>query len=178
VTAHHSKPLVLTVGHSTRPLDTFITLLQAHAVERLVDVRTVPRSRHNPQFNRDALPEALANHGIRYEHDPRLGGLRHTHAGSLNTGWRNLSFRGYADYMLTTEFTESLAHLVTTAGRERTVLMCAEAVPWRCHRSLIGDALLVHGFAVEDIISGRSTQAHKLTPFARVSGLTITYPPE
>ena len=169
-------PVVLTIGHSTRPLDTFIALLQAHAVGRLIDVRTVPRSRHNPQFNRDTLPTALASHCIGYEHDAGLGGLRHAHAESLNTGWRNLSFRGYADHMQTAEFGESLSRLISTARRERVVLMCAEAVPWRCHRSLIGDALLVHGLRVEDILSGTRTQVHKLTPFARVNGLTLTYP--
>jgi len=174
----HPEPVVLTVGHSTRPLDTFIALLQARAVERLVDVRTVPRSSHNPQFNRDTLLAALASHGIGYEHDADLGGLRHTHAGSLNTGWRNLSFRGYADYMQTAGFAEGLGRLITTARRERIVLMCAEAVPWRCHRSLIGDALLVHGLRVEDILSNTRTQVHKLTPFARVNGLTVTYPSE
>lgn len=175
---HHAAPLVLTVGHSTRPLDDFISLLQSHAVVRVVDVRTVPRSRHNPQYNRDTLPAALASHAISYEHDAGLGGLRHTHAGSPNTGWRNLSFRGYADYMQTPEFAASLSRLIVTARRERIVLMCAEAVPWRCHRSLIGDALLVHGFRVEDIMSPTRTQPHRLTPFARVDGLAITYPPE
>jgi uncharacterized protein (DUF488 family) len=144
----------------------------------LVDVRTAPRSRHNPHFNRDTLPAALANHGIGYEHEAGLGGLRRTHAGSPNTGWHNLSFRGYADYMQTAEFTEGLSRVMTTARRERVVLMCAEAVPWRCHRSLIGDALLVHGIRVEDIISGTRTQVRRLTPFARVNGLTLTYPPE
>ncbi len=170
--------VVLTVGHSTRLLDTFIALLQSHGVQRLVDVRTVPRSRHNPQFNRDTLPAALASHAIGYEHDADLGGLRHTHAGSLNTGWRNLSFRGYADYMQTAGFAEGLARLMATARRERIVLMCAEAVPWRCHRSLIGDALLVHGLRVEDILSETRTQVHRLTPFARVNGLIVTYPSE
>ena len=173
-----AEPVVLTVGHSTRPLDTFIALLQAHAVDRLVDVRTVPQSRHNPQFNRDTLPAALAGHGIGYEHDAGLGGLRRTREGSLNTGWRNLSFRGYADYMQTAGFAESLARLISTARCERVVLMCAEAVPWRCHRSLIGDALLVHGLRAEDILSRTRTQVHKLTPFARVNGLTVTYPSE
>lgn len=172
-----APPVVLTIGHSTRPLDSFMALLLSHGVQRLIDVRTVPRSRHNPQFNRDTLPAALASHGIGYEHDAALGGLRRTHAGSLNTGWRNLSFRGYADYMQTAEFTEGLARLIATARRERIVIMCAEAVPWRCHRSLIGDALLVHGLRVEDILGGTRTQPHKLTPFASVNGLTITYPP-
>ena len=173
-----ATPVVLTIGHSTRPLDTFIALLQSHEVQRLIDVRTVPRSRHNPQFNRDTLPAALASHGIGYEHDAALGGLRRTHAGSPNTGWRNLSFRGYADYMQTAAFAEALDRLIATARLERIVIMCAEAVPWRCHRSLIGDALLVHGLRVEDILTGTRTQGHKLTPFARVNGLTITYPPE
>ena len=128
-----ATPVVLTIGHSTRPLDTFIALLQSHEVQRLVDVRTVPRSRHNPQFNRDTLPAALASHGIGYEHDAALGGLRRTHAGSPNTGWRNLSFRGYADYMQTAAFAEALDRLIATARLERIVIMCAEAVPRRCH---------------------------------------------
>lgn len=161
LTAPDTAPLVLMVGHSTRPLDTFISLLQAHGVERVVDVRTVPRSRHNPQFNRDTLPAALASHAISYEHDAGLGGLRHSRADSPNTGWHNRSFRGYADYMQTAPFAASLARLIATARRERVVLMCAEAVPWRCHRSLIGDALLVHGLRVEDIMSPTRTQVHQ-----------------
>src|SRR6266567_6948184 len=148
-----SEPVVLTVGHSTRALADFIALLKAHAVARLIDVRTVPRSRHNPQFDRDTLPAALAAHGIGYEHVACLGGFRRTHPGSLNTGWRNLSFRGFADYMQTSEFAENLAELSAKAMRERIVLMCAEAVPWRCHRSLIADALLLHELRVEEIIS-------------------------
>jgi uncharacterized protein (DUF488 family) len=168
----------LTVGHSTRPLAEFIALLKAHSVTRLIDVRTVPRSRHNPQFNRDTLPAALAAEGIGYEHVAGLGGFRKTHEESLNTGWRNLSFRGYADYMQTAEFAEHLAELIEEARHERIVLMCAEAVPWRCHRSLIADALLVHGQRVEEIISETRRQARVLTPFARVSGTVITYPPE
>ena len=177
MTEGDAAPVVFTVGHSTRPLDAFIGLLQPHAVERVVDVRTVPRSRHNPQYNRDTLPAALASHGIAYEHEAGLGGLRHSHAGSPNTGWHNRSFRGYADYMQTDEFRESLLRLIALARRERVVLMCAEAVPWRCHRSLIGDALLVHGLRVEDILGDTRTQVHQLTRFARVDGLTITYPP-
>jgi uncharacterized protein (DUF488 family) len=143
-----------------------------------MDVRTVPRSRHNPQFNHDTLTAALAAEGIGYEHAAGLGGFRRTHAGSLNTGWRNLSFRGYADYMQTPEFAEHLAHLIAQAMRARTVLMCAEAVPWRCHRSLIADALVVHGLHVEEIVNGSRRQVHVLTPFAKVSGTTIMYPPE
>jgi uncharacterized protein (DUF488 family) len=172
------EPLVLTVGHSTRPLTEFIALLRAHSVARLIDVRTVPRSHHNPQFDRDTLPDALAADGIGYEHVPGLGGFRRTHPGSLNTGWRNTSFRGYADYMQTAEFADNLADLIARATRERIALMCAEAVPWRCHRSLIADALVVHGIRVEEIVTETRRQVHALTPFARVSGMAITYPPE
>jgi uncharacterized protein (DUF488 family) len=177
MTTPDAAPVILAVGHSTRPLAEFIALLQAHAVTRLVDVRTVPRSRHNPQFDRDTLPAALAEGGIDYEHVAGLGGFRRTHPGSVNTGWRNASFRGYADYMQTPEFAKHLAELIAQARTERIALMCAEAVPWRCHRSLIADALVVHGLNVEEIISGTRRQAHRLTPFARVSGTVITYPP-
>jgi uncharacterized protein (DUF488 family) len=173
-----AAPVVLTVGHSTRSLAEFIALLKAHSVARLIDVRTVPRSRHNPQFDRETLPAALAADGIGYEHVAGLGGFRRTHPGSLNTGWRNNSFRGYADYMQTPEFAQHLAELIARATRERIVLMCAEAVPWRCHRSLIADALVVHGLHVEEIISGTRRQVHALTSFARVSGTVITYPPD
>jgi uncharacterized protein (DUF488 family) len=173
-----SKTVVLTVGHSTRSLAEFIALLKANAVTRLVDVRTVPRSRHNPQFNLDTLPAELGANGIAYEHVAGLGGFRRTRPGSLNTGWRNLSFRGFADYMQTSEFAEHLAELIVKAMRERIVLMCAEAVPWRCHRSLIADSLLVHDLRVEEIISRTRRQAHALTAFANVSGTTITYPAE
>jgi len=173
-----SELVVLTVGHSTRPLGEFIALLKAHSVARLIDVRTVPRSRHNPQFNGNTLPAALAAAGVGYEHLAGLGGFRRTHPGSLNTGWRNLSFRGYADYMQTSEFADNLAGLIACATHDRIVLMCAEALQWRCHRSLIADALLVHGLRVEEITSGTRRQIHVLTRFAKVSGLVITYPPE
>lgn len=178
MTTQDPEPVVLTVGHSTRPLAEFIALLQAHSVARVIDVRTVPRSRHNPQFDRDRLPAALGDAGIGYEHVAGLGGFRRTHPDSLNTGWRNKSFRGYADYMQTDEFAKHLTDLIEGARRERVVLMCAEAVPWRCHRSLIADALVVHRLRVEEIISGTRCQIHMLTPFARVSGTAITYPPE
>jgi len=173
-----SQPVVLTVGHSTRPLVEFMALLAVHSVTRLIDVRTVPRSRHNPQFNRDSFPAALEADGIRYEHVAGLGGFRRTHPGSVNLGWRNVSFRGFADYMQTPEFAENLDGLVERASRERIVLMCAEAVPWRCHRSLIADALVVHGIRVEEIINRTRRQVHTLTPFARVNGTVITYPPQ
>lgn len=174
---HDSQPLVLTVGHSTRPLEVFIDLLKAHSVSRLVDVRTVPRSRRNPQFNRDTFSEALASASIRYTHAAGLGGFRRTSAESPNQGWRNDAFRGYADYMQTEEFAENLADLVEQAKQDRIALMCAEAVPWRCHRSLIADALLIRGIHVEEIISKTRRQAHTLTSFAKVNGTAITYPP-
>ncbi len=172
----NAQPVILTVGHSTRPLGELIDLLKLNAVTSLIDVRTVPRSRHNPQFNRDTFPDALRPSGIGYAHVAGLGGFRRTHSGSLNMGWRNLSFRGFADYMQTPEFGENLAGLIECSTQERIALMCAEAVPWRCHRSLIADALVVHGIRVEEIINGAHRQVHALTPFAKVAGTTITYP--
>jgi len=169
-------PLVFTVGHSTRPTEEFLALLRSHDVATLVDVRTVPRSRRNPQFNRETLPDALAGAGIGYAHEPGLGGFRRAAPDSPNRGWRNASFRGYADYMQTRDFGEHLTRLMQKAREERLALMCAEAVPWRCHRSLIADALLAHGFRVEEISGEKRSQPHKLTPFARVEGTRITYP--
>ena len=168
----------MTIGHSTRTLEEFIGLLKAHGATRVVDVRTVPRSRHNPQFNKVSLPRALKKAGLGYIHLPGLGGLRHAKRDSLNVGWRNASFRGYADYMQTPEFEQSLEELIRLANQDRIVLMCAEAVPWRCHRSLIADALLVSGIRTEDIMSPTRRQVHTLTPFAKVRGTTITYPAE
>lgn len=170
-------PLVCTIGHSTRPIDTFLDLLKTNEIERVLDVRTVPRSRHNPQFNRDALPISLDTVQIAYIHLPGLGGLRHTRADSPNSGWHNLSFRGYADYMQSAEFHENVQWVAELANAERCVLMCAEAVPWRCHRSMIGDALLVRGVRVEDIIGPKGRKPHVLTTFADVNGVQITYPP-
>jgi uncharacterized protein (DUF488 family) len=170
--------VVLTIGHSTRTIDEFIGLLQAHAISRVVDVRTIPRSRHNPQFNQDSLPDSLMKAGLGYVHMPGLGGLRHARRDSINVGWRNASFRGYADYMQTPEFEQSLKELIQLAKQERIAIMCAEAVPWRCHRSLIADALLVRGIRTEDIMSPTRRQVHTLTPFAKVRGTTIRYPAE
>jgi uncharacterized protein (DUF488 family) len=169
-------PIVLTIGHSTRPLEEFIPLLDAHGVKRLVDVRTMPRSRYNPQFNKDSLPRALKRAGIAYTHMPSLGGLRRPRKDSINLGWRNAGFRGFADHMQTPEFEEALNKLIAMAENERLAIMCAEAVPWRCHRSLIADALLVRGLRVEEISSLTRTQPHKLTPFAHVFGTEVTYP--
>lgn len=168
--------IVLTIGHSTRSIEEFIRLLEAHGVRRVIDVRTIPRSRHNPQFNRDKLPSALRRAGIHYRHMPGLGGLRHARPDSANRGWRNASFRGYADYMQTATFRRNLDRCIDLAKRERVVLMCAEAVPWRCHRSLIADALLVRGIAASEITSGVRVRRHVLTPWARVHGTQITYP--
>ncbi len=169
-------PLVLTVGHSTHSIDAFIELLRAHGVACVADVRTVPRSRHNPQFNRDTLPAALKAADIDYVHLPELGGLRRAAADSLNMGWKNASFRGYADYMQTPEFARALDQLIQLARHLQVAVMCAEAVPWRCHRSLIADALLVRGIRCEDITSTARRHVHVLTPFARVEGTRITYP--
>jgi uncharacterized protein (DUF488 family) len=172
----HLNVTILTIGHSTRPIEGFIRLLTAHGVERVIDIRTIPRSRHNPQFNRDLLSPALRRAGIRYTHMRGLGGLRHPRPNSENTGWRNAGFRGYADYMQTATFRRSLDRCIDLAKDARVALMCAEAVPWRCHRSLVADALIVRGFAVKEITSGVRATRHALTPWAEVNGIEITYP--
>ena len=173
-----APPVVLPIGHSTRTLKEFISLLQAHEVRCVVDVRTVPRSLRNPQFNKTSLPESLNKAGLGYVHMPGLGGLRHATRDSINTGWQNASFRGYADYMQTPEFDKNLEELIQLANQDGIALMCAEAVPWRCHRSLIADALLVRGIGTEHIMSRSRRQVHTLTPFAKVRRTTITYPSE
>ena len=167
---------IYTIGHSTRSIEEFVTLLHTFEIKVLADIRTVPRSRHNPQFGREELPQELSDAGIRYVHLPALGGLRHSPASELNAGWRNASFRSYADYMQTAEFAAGIDELLALATDARTAIMCAEAVPWRCHRSLVGDALLVRGIAVHDIMSATSAPEHQLTKFAAVNGTTITYP--
>jgi uncharacterized protein (DUF488 family) len=170
--------VVHTIGHSTRPLDEFISMLQAHSITRLIDIRTVPRSARNPQYNRESLPHDLANAGIRYEHLAALGGLRKPRPNSLNTGWKNESFRGYADYMQTPEFAAAIDLLVDEAKRKNVCVMCAEAVPWRCHRSLVSDALLARGLRAVHIMSAKTAQPHKLTAFAKLQGQRVTYPAE
>ncbi len=170
-------PLILhTIGHSTLPLDDFISLLRFYEIGRLCDVRTVPRSRHNPQFNHEELARALHNRGIGCRHLKRLGGLRRARRDSVNTAWRNPSFRGFADYMQTPEFEEGLAELIALARERPAAIMCAEAVPWRCHRSLIADALTVRGIEVRHILGKGPARPHELTPFARVRGVSVTYP--
>jgi uncharacterized protein (DUF488 family) len=170
--------LILTIGHSTRTIGEFLRLLQMNDVRLVADVRTVPRSRHNPQFDSDRLSGYLAGHSIGYRHMPELGGLRRPRVDSVNTGWKNESFRGFADYMQTPDFGKALDSLICLAGSRRTALMCAEAVPWRCHRSLIADALTVRNVHVVHILSETRLQDHTITPFARVEGKRILYLPE
>lgn len=165
-----------TIGHSTRPINELITLLKAHRVQQLVDVRTIPRSRHNPQFNNDNLSTNLKHEDILYEHMPQLGGLRKAKKDSINLGWRNASFRGYADYMQTDEFRRALEELMAESRLQRTAIMCAEAVPWRCHRSLIADALITRGWEVRHIMSEAKANAHQLTSFASVENGLLYYP--
>jgi len=165
-----------TIGHSNRTIEQFLELLRAFDIQEVVDVRTVPKSRHNPQFGQDMLTSALHDASIRYTHLGKLGGLRHPSKGSVNAGWRNASFRGYADYMATDEFQEGLRALETIALEKKTAIMCAEAVPWRCHRSLIADALTTQGWQVLDIQSKKTAKPHKLTPFLKVQDGKLSYP--
>ncbi len=169
-------PFVLTIGHSTRTWKDFLELLRAYRVKRVIDIRSIPRSRHNPQFNRDTLSTKLRAARIGYVYLQKLGGLRHARRDSPNMGWRNASFRGFADYMQTSEFDAGLHRLMKLAGQKRSAIMCAEAVPWRCHRSLIADAITERGIRVDDIMSVKRSQVHSLTPFAQVQGPCITYP--
>jgi uncharacterized protein (DUF488 family) len=167
---------VLTIGHSTRAIEAFLRLLTSHHVARLVDVRTIPQSRRHPQFGKERLAESLAGVSIAYTHLPGLGGLRKPRPDSANTAWRNASFRGYADYMQTAAFRGDLEALMAMARIEPVAIMCAEAVPWRCHRSLIADALIARGVRAEEIVSERTTRPHKLSDWARVENGNVTYP--
>ncbi len=173
---------VYTIGHSTHPLDEFIGMLKTNSVQYVVDVRTVPGSGHNPQFGGDELAASLPAAGIGYQRLKALGGLRHSPAAeaaaTINGAWRNRSFRDYADYMQTPAFAAGIEELLALAGRQTVAIMCAEAVPWRCHRSLIGDALLARGTDVIDIMSPKSAKPHRLTGFAKVDGRRVWYPPE
>jgi len=175
---HWPRDTIFTVGHSTLSSEEFIAMLDAYGIKCLADIRTAPRSRHNPQFNGDTLGPALRAHEISYVPLRALGGLRHARRDSPNTGWRNESFRGYADYMQTDGFVRRLEELIALGRDKRTVIMCAEAVPWRCHRSLVADALSVRGISVVEILSATNYRDHKLTPFAHVEGNAITYPPQ
>jgi uncharacterized protein (DUF488 family) len=167
---------IYAIGHSTRSLEDFVEILQAHGVTLLADIRTVPKSRHNPQFSLESLEQELPRHGIQYRHLKELGGLRKPREDSINTGWENASFRGYADYMQTPEFETALGNLIELAGEQRVAIMCAEGNPFRCHRSLVADALTVRGVTVLHISSRKSAKEHRLTPFAHVEGTRITYP--
>ena len=167
---------VFTIGHSTRSLPEFVDILRTWGVALIVDVRSIPRSRHNPQFNKETLPAALKQKGVGYVHMPGIGGLRRPSRDSVNTAWRNKSFRGYADFMQTKEFSEQLLHLIALARQKCIAIMCAEALPWRCHRSLIADALVVRNVNVQHIISKDSVIGHQLTEWAHVEGTKITYP--
>jgi len=168
--------LIYTIGHSNRSLEEFLSLLSAHSIELLADIRSVPKSRHNPQFNREAMAISLPAAGIAYQHIPGLGGRRHPRKDSINLAWRNDSFRGYADYMQTAPFDGALAELMAAASAHRTAIMCAESVPWRCHRSLVADALTARGVEVKHIMTATTANPHKLTPFAAVEGVRVTYP--
>jgi uncharacterized protein (DUF488 family) len=173
---HWPDGAVFTVGHSTLPIGDFISLLRSYCIACVADIRTVPRSRHNPQFNSDALGHELKRHNIEYVLLPELGGLRRARKDSSNSGWRSMSFRGYADYMQTDPFEAGLVALIDLSRQRHTAMMCAEAVPWRCHRSLVADALSVRSIPAVDILSARSARLHQLTPFAHVEGTHITYP--
>jgi uncharacterized protein (DUF488 family) len=168
--------VIWTTGHSTRPIEDFLALLAGHRIERLADIRTIPHSRRNPQFGQGALRESLADARIGYTHLAGLGGRRRPAPDSTNTAWRHPSFRGYADYMQTSAFRTALGELLALAANERLAIMCAEAVPWRCHRQLVADALVARGVEVREIESATSTRAHALTPWARVEGEQVTYP--
>jgi uncharacterized protein (DUF488 family) len=173
---------MFTIGHSTLPTETFLKILDENGVCMLVDIRTIPKSRHNPQFAQENLQESLKAVHIEYCWQKSLGGLRHPFKDSINTGWRNSSFRGYADYMQTSEFSTAIEELLATSPHAQTAIMCAEAVPWRCHRSLVADAVAVRGTEVEDIYydaKGHSRrEPHKLTSFAKVDGNRLWYPSE
>jgi uncharacterized protein (DUF488 family) len=168
--------IVYTIGHSNRPIEEFIQILQSYKIVTVVDVRTIAASRHNPQYNKDDLRNSLSWEDIGYIHLKGLGGLRHTTKASVNTAWNNASFRGYADYMQTSQFKENLDLLIHMLKDKPTAIMCAEALPWRCHRSLIGDALLILNITVIDIINEKNSKHHLLTSFAKVEEQRIIYP--
>ncbi len=167
---------IFTIGHSTHTVEEFLTLLHAHEIKRVVDVRTIAKSRHNPQFNEELLKLDLRKTKIRYLHMKGLGGLRHPKKDSVNMGWINGSFRRYADYMQTPNFQKELKKLEKIAQKTRTCLLCAEALPWRCHRSLIADALTLRKWKVFHIQSKKTAKLHKRTSFLRVKKGILTYP--
>lgn len=169
---------IFTIGHSTRTVEHLIEMLHAFDIGLLLDIRTVPKSRHNPQFAKSELERTLPAAGIEYRHEPALGGLRHPRKDSPNAAWRNESFRGYADYMQTPEFGAALGGVVALSGTHRLAMMCAEGNPFRCHRSLVADALLARGIQACEIASTHSAKPHRMTPFAHIDGTRVTYPAE
>ncbi|MGH7233102.1 MAG: DUF488 family protein [Nitrospiraceae bacterium] len=173
-----AAPVLWTIGHSTRPIEEFLRLLKSHKIELLIDVRTIPYSRRNPQFHTSALTASLKEAGIDYHHLPALGGRRKSRADSPNLGWRNAGFRGYADYMQTESFWKGLEKLMEIGTQIRTAIMCAEAVPWRCHRALIADALVSRGWDVRHILTPTKADSHSVTSFAKIEHGRILYPAE
>ena len=169
---------IYTIGHSTRTIEQLIQILRAHSITLLVDVRTLPRSKHNPQFDGDALRSSLERVGIGYVHLKGLGGLRRPSRDSVNTGWRNEGFRGYADHMQTEEFRAALARLMELGEGQTVTIMCAEGNPFRCHRMLVADALTARGIRVVHVSSERSVRIHTMTPFAKVTSQRVSYPVE
>jgi uncharacterized protein (DUF488 family) len=169
-------PAIHTIGHSTRTEEEFLSILRTFGIRTILDIRTVPRSRHNPQYAQEQLREWLPRNGVGYLHLPGLGGLRHPRKDSVNTGWRNASFRGYADYMQTAPFETALEQLISIGSERSVAIMCAEAVPWRCHRSLVADALVIRNIDVHHIMSEKAAKPHVLTAWARVKGLSLSYP--
>jgi uncharacterized protein (DUF488 family) len=170
---------IWTIGHSTRSIDDFISLLKKNEIKLLADVRSLPGSKRYPQFNREALAESLNVHRIRYEHFPELGGRRKPKADSRNTAWRNASFRGYADYMETEQFQQGIERLLALAREAGpAAIMCAEAVWWRCHRSLISDFLKVRGIEVMHILDANKVEPHPFTSAARIGDGKLSYAPE
>lgn len=173
------KQFLFTIGHSTHSTKEFVSILKAYDIDVLVDIRHYPGSRHCPQFGKARLKQTLSRHDIEYVHLEGLGGRRRPDKTShVNDGWRSLQFRGYADFMQTDEFKENLKELIKLAKEKTVVIMCSEAVPWRCHRSMVGDALLVHGFQVIDIFNEKNARDHHLTAFAKVKKKEVTYPAE
>jgi uncharacterized protein (DUF488 family) len=165
-----------TMGFSTRSWEETLEVLHAFSIHRLIDIRTLPGSKRTPQFNLEHLQSALPRAGIEYIHMKELGGLRKPGKESINRAWRNDGFRGYADYMQTAEFAAAIERLIALAGGKKSVYVCTEAVFWRCHRQLVSDALLVRGLNVAHVFNARKAEPHKLTGFAHVDGLKITYP--
>ncbi len=168
--------MILTIGHSTRTAEEFLALLRIHGVEQLADVRTFPRSRRHPHFSKEILDAFLGERNVRYRHFPELGGFRKPRPDSVNTGLRHPAFRGYADYMQSEGFTRAVDELLAFASKGQTVVMCAEATWWTCHRRLLSDALIVRGVPVQHILGAEAPKPHELSEFARQAAGAVIYP--